>query len=88
MINITADDNAIDWHYESYLQDYLQGLLNMSTYEGKAREGLEIAINNINMTKEEYDKISFNLFNNQLDRISSGLPYSQTDILKHLKKLC
>lgn len=89
MIIITQDDQALsEWQYEAYSQDYLQSLLDTSTYEGRCRDSLEYEINDIkNMTKETYDKILFKLYNNQLDRITSGLMYSATDILKHLRKL-
>lgn len=88
MINISKDDNALDWIYEGYLQDYLQGLLDTSSYESRARENIERMINDNDMTKEVYDKLAFDLNSNQLDRISSGLTYNQTDIKKHLRKIC
>lgn len=89
MITITANDNElIEWEYEGYQQDYLQSLLNTSTFEGKVLDRLENEINDIkNMDKNNYDKILFTLYTNQLDRITSGLPYSQTDLTKHLRKL-
>lgn len=39
-----------------------------------------------NMSKEIYDRMIFSLFSNQLDRITSGLNYNATDIIKHLRK--
>lgn len=75
------------WNYDHHLQDYLESLLSTSTYEGKAREGIERMVNDNGLSEEDYYKISFDLFNNQLDRITSGLTYNQTDIIKHLRKL-
>lgn len=88
MITITELDNQVEeeWKYEYYMQDYLLSLLSESTFEGRLRGQIENEINDKEMSKENYDKIVFKLYSNQLDRISSGLNYSATDILKHLKK--
>lgn len=90
MILITNLDVKIEepWSFEYWLHDRLMNLLDTSTFEGKARQYLEMEITNTDMTEEDYNRIILILYNNQLDRISSGLPYSQTDILKHLRKLC
>lgn len=88
MINITEQDKDVqEWFYDTQDHDYLLALLSTSTFEGRAREVLEMEINNIQeMTVEDFQKIASQLQNNQLDRITSGLNYSVTDISKHLKK--
>lgn len=87
MINISEIDQDFDeWYYEDYMQDYLLSLLSTSTFE--RQRFIEMEINErLWMNKAVYDKLLTMLLNNQLDRITSGLPYSQTDILKHLRKL-
>lgn len=87
MINITEQDQLQEWQYEYGYHDYLLSLLSTSTFEGRLKEQIEREINDTeNMSKEMYDRIVFKLYSNQLDRITSGLNYSATDILKHLRK--
>lgn len=87
MIIISELDNQLEekWEYDWGKQDYLLSLLNESVFEGRLKDKIERDINE-DMNQETYDKIVFNLFSNQLDRISAGLPYSATDIIKHLRR--
>lgn len=88
MINITQDDTELgEWVYDYNNQDYLFSLLSSSTFEGMKKMAFEFEINNTEaMSKENYDRMLFTLYANQLDRITSGLNYSATDIIRHLKK--
>lgn len=88
MINISEKDNGLDdWNYDSRLQDYLLNLLSTSTFEDRIRKNFENDINDMNMDKETYDRISFSLFTNQLDKVTHGFSYNMGDIKKHLRKL-
>lgn len=88
MILISEQDGN-EWTYAHRMENHLQSLLDTSTFEGRLKEMIALEINDTeNMNKENYDKLQFKLFTNQLDRIPAGLNYSQTDILKHLRKLC
>lgn len=88
MINITEHDSQLqEWQYDYTYHDYLLSLLSTATFEGRLKDQIENEINDTeNMTKEIYDRTLFNLSSNQLDRITSGLNYSATDIVKHLRK--
>jgi hypothetical protein len=83
MILITAADNQVPAFFYDPL--YLHTLLETASYDGKQRAQMERDIDNIE-TQEEYDKILFLLQSNQMDRITSGFPYSATDIKRHLKR--
>ncbi len=88
MILISSHDKDLpDWCYDGNAQEYLLRLLNSSSYSGSLFKALESEIHDSEMSKEDYDNIAFTLNSNQLDRITSGMPYSQTDILKHLRLL-
>lgn len=75
------------WVYRAGNQDYLLHLLHTSSYEGRMRERIERDIDNNSMGEDEYYALLENLQNAQVDRISSGMSYSQGDILIHLKAL-
>lgn len=88
MINISENDTGTEWQYEAYMHDYLLSLISTSTFEGRLKNSLEREINDTNnMSKEDYDRLVFQLYNNQLDRVTQGGSYNMGDIIKHLKKL-
>jgi len=75
------------WTYKNSDQDYLTILLNTCSYEGRIRDRIERDIENLNMEEGEYYLLVAKLLDAQVDRITAGFNYSQTDILNHLRKL-
>ena len=72
-------DESID------LRDFCMYLLDNSTYDDEKKYQIELEI----FKMEEYEllNLKFNLFLNQIDRISHGLNYNQTDIKRKLSDL-
>lgn len=81
-----SETDLSTWTYQYTHQDYLTSLLNTSSYEGRMKDMIERDIDG-NMEQDEYYALLFNLQNSQVDRISGGFNYSQTDILNHLRLL-
>lgn len=66
-------------------EDYIMSLLNTSSYDHEQRAYIEKRVE-AGLTKDEAEKLITDLSNNQLDRISAGLNYSQTDIKNKIDK--
>jgi recombination protein RecT len=80
---------VIDMDNQEYPAEYWQvekgkQLVRSSAYDEDMRGLIESRLDDEDLTSAEAKQIIFDLENNQLDRINSGLPYSQTDIKKKI----
>jgi hypothetical protein len=78
-LNEAIELDNIEYSASSGQQEYILSLVNTSTYDHDQRAFIERRVED-GLTKSEADKLIADLQMNQLDRISSGLPYNQTDI--------
>jgi len=81
--------NAIDVDNSDYRPtygqiDFAEGLIATSGYDDDHKQLLMEKINDAGITQSEFDSIVTDLKNNQLDKINSGMNYSQTDISKKI----
>lgn len=85
-----AIDNAIQLDNTDYTAsddqiDYIVSLLQTSTLDQHQRDAIEMETGV--MTRDRASQVIANLKDNQLDRISSGMSYNQSDITEHKAKL-
>ncbi len=85
-----AIDNAIQLDNTDYTAsddqiDYIVSLLQTSTLDQQRRDDIELETSI--MTRDRASQVIANLKDNQLDRISSGMSYNQSDISEHKAKL-
>lgn len=73
-------DESANWQIE-----LIQNLLAKSTLDHDNRWNIELKLIDIN--SDEAQRLIDYLYQNQLDPITSGLPYGQGDIKRHLKLL-
>lgn len=72
-----VDDNKIEW---------LISILKTSALSNEAKEELERELETFNITPERFEQLSIMINNSQIDIINAGFNYTQTDIIKKLKK--
>lgn len=72
-----VDDNKIEW---------LISILKTSALSNEAKEELERELETFNITPERFEQLSIMINNSQIDIINAGFNYTQTDIIRKLKK--
>ena len=63
----------------------IESLLDSSSYDHEQRRHILLSVDEL--TAEEAGELIWKISQNQMDRISCGLPYNATDIKNHLKNL-
>lgn len=87
---MTVIDKAIETDNADYVAsddqiDYILSLLQTSSLDQDQRDDIEMET--AVMTPQRASEVIQNLKNNQLDRITSGASYNQTDLKEHLNKM-
>lgn len=67
-----------DWQISDNQFHYVEGLISTSTFEEHVKQDMEMQLSVC--SRSEFDQIVQKLLDNQIDPISSGRNYSQTDI--------
>lgn len=65
---------------------YLSSLVENSTFDEQVKEDYFRRMSE-SMPLEDYEKAKGELLDSQVDKITAGLNYTQTDLVKHLRKL-
>lgn len=65
-------------------KDYLESLIKTSAFSHDEQDMMIETMRSEEFTSPEYDAMLVNVQNNQLDRVASGMNYSQTDIKNKL----
>ena len=81
MINATSD--IIDIVSNTQLTT-IEALLQTSCFDQDKRDHIESGV--ANLSPDEANDLIYFLYNNQLDRITSGMNYNQSDIKYHMAK--
>jgi len=79
-VSHAIDVDNVDYK-PSYGQiNWVEGLINTSAFDDDTKQTLLEKLNDNSITQSEFDNLKTEVLNNQLDRISSGMNYTQTDI--------